>query len=114
MSELRCHVIATRETGGSVWSFYLVNDGESAIGEATLEAVNYEFGDAYRGGETPNKIVRNLAPGERALVWTDDGSSEMRTDLWVRIASVKLLFEFPRLYRQTGTMLESLPMVVLE
>ena len=114
--ELKCRVVATREPDSRLWSFYLVNDGESAIESAALEAVKYEWGDQYHGGESPDVHVTNLAAGERALVWKDDGSSEMRTDLWLRFVhsgeETFLLFEFPKLYRQTGTTLIAEPVKV--
>lgn len=101
---LCCRVVATRIPGSSSWEFRLVNDGDTEIESATLEAVKYEWGDHYMGGESPHVQVRSLAPGAQAHIWTDDGTSEMRTDLWVRIrkagGDVWLLFEFPKLHRQ--------------
>ena len=109
-------IVATREPDSPLWSFYLVNDGDRAIDEAVLDAVKYEWGDQYLGEKSPDVRVAHLEPGARALIWTDDGSSEMRTDLWLRITiggvQQKALFEFPKLYRQTGTLLEALPMIV--
>jgi hypothetical protein len=58
--------------------------------------------------------IVDIAPGARALIWRDDGSSEARTDLWLRMThqgrETWLLFEFPKLYRQQGTLLEAHPM----
>ena len=106
-------MIATREPDSPLWNFHLINDGETAIETAVLEAVKYEWGDEYRGGESPAVRITNLAPGERALLWKDDGSSEMRTDLWLRFVQsgqeTILFFEFPKLYRQSGTMLIAAP-----
>lgn len=52
-------------------------------------------------------------PGARALLWRDDGGSEMRTDLWLLVSHRGVeawwLFEFPRLYRQQGTILVAHP-----
>jgi hypothetical protein len=60
--------------------------------------------------------VADLAPGGRALIWRDDGSSvtsELRTDLWLRVKhrglEAWLLFEFPKLHRQRGTTLIAHP-----
>ena len=112
--DFEVRIVATREPEASLWSFYLVNTGESAIEEAELTHVKYEFGDQYMGpGETPNVKVVDLAPGTRAHVWNDNGASEMRTDLWVRFkhrgTETWCYFEFPKLYRQTGTTLEAGP-----
>lgn len=98
-------MVATRDSGSPLWSFHLVNEGDAVIGSAELAAVKYDWGEQYVGGHTPNTVAREIAPGARALLWQDDGSSEMRTDLWVRIGETWLLFEFPRLYRQQGTSL---------
>ncbi len=79
------------------------------VDAAELKAVRFEWGDAYVGGESPDTRVAGLAPGARALLWQDDGGSEMRTDLWVRVtvrgAETWLLFEFTRLYRLQATTL---------
>ena len=105
-ADLSCRIVATRTPGSSSWLFHLVNDGDREIETAALEAVKYEWGDQYAGGESPHARVSGLAPGAQAHVWTDDGSSEMRTDLWLRVtrdgSDVWLLFEFPKLYRQAG------------
>ena len=109
-----CRIVATRESGSALWSFHLVNDGAETIARAELAAVRYEWGDQYVGGESPGVHVADLGPGDRALLWREDGSSEMRTDLWLRVTwqglETWLLFEFPRLYRQTGTTLVAHPM----
>jgi hypothetical protein len=111
--EPSCRIVATREAGSPLWSFYLINDGKTAIELAELAAVNYEWGDEYRGGESPAVRVINLVAGGQTLIWQDDGSSEMRTDLWIRIThrdqETILLFEFPKLYRQHGTTLVGHP-----
>ena len=111
--EFNCRIVATREPDSPLWSFYLHNEAATAIESVTLEAVKYEWGDQYRGGESPQVHFTNLAPGERVLLWKDDGSSEMRTDLWLRVANsgleTFLLFEFPKLYRQSGTILVAHP-----
>ena len=109
-----CRIVATRDENSRVWHFFLVNDDHTAIEQAVLAAVKYEWGDQYWGdGKSPNVAVTNLPPGGRALLWQDDGSSEMRTDLWLRVTHVGqetiLLFEFPKLYRQRGTTLVAHP-----
>ncbi len=110
------HVTATRLPESRRWSFYLINDGGMTIESAELAAVRYEWGDQYVGGESPGMRVVDLEPGAQALIWRDDGSSEMRTDLWVRVTDgtreTWLLFEFPRLYRQEGTTLIAHPTVM--
>jgi hypothetical protein len=109
-----CRIVATREPDSPLWSFHLVNDGAETIASAELAAVRFEWGDQYVGGESPGVRVADLQPGERALLWRDDGGSEMRPDLWLRLTwqglETWLLFEFPRLYRQTGTTLVAHPM----
>jgi len=111
-----CRIVATRAPGARVWEFCLVNDGETAIEAAVLEAVKYEWGDQYLGGESPRAQVANLAAGAQARIWTDNGSSEMRTDLWVRVTQrgtdTLLLFEFPKLYGQSGDTLIARPLKV--
>src|SRR5690606_4404430 len=109
-----CQIIATRDETSPVWRFFLVNAGDAPIERAVLAAVKYEWGDQYWGeGESPGVEVVDLLPGDRALIWEDDGSSEMRTDLWLRVAQgaqdVVLLFEFPKLYRQPRTTLTADP-----
>lgn len=112
-ADLQCRIVATREAGSPSWGFYLINDGGAAIESATLEAVRYEWGDQYGGGESPAVRVAGLEPGARAPIWRDDGSSETRIDLWLRVthrgAETWLLFEFPKLYRQKGTTLTAHP-----
>ncbi len=111
--DLQCRIVAARESDSPLWSFYLINDGGVAIEAAELTAVRYEWGDQYMGGESPGTRIADLEPGARALIWRDDGSSEMRTDLWLRLTHQELemwlLFEFPKLYRQTGTTLVAHP-----
>lgn len=108
---VRCRVEATRSPESPLWTFYLVNDGPDPIERAELVAVRYEWGDEYRGGEDPGVSVADLVPGASAEIWQDDGSSEMRIDLWVGITQGGQvswrLFEFPKLYRQQGTKLVS-------
>ena len=109
----RLRVVAERELDSRMWIFYLINDGGTMIESCELAAVRYEWGDQYVGGESPIVRLANLGPGARALIWRDDGSSEMRTDLWLRVTHqglhAWLVFEFPRLYRQTGTTLVAHP-----
>jgi hypothetical protein len=106
-------VVATREPESRLWTFHLVNDGPTPLASATLEAVKYEWGDEYRGGESPKLRVQALAPGAEAIIWHDDGRSEMRTDLWLTVTQggveTWLYFEFPKLYRQQATTLISHP-----
>lgn len=98
-------VVAERESGGRLWNFYLSNVGNAPLRSAVLEQVAYEWGDQYMDKKTVDKRVKNLAPGERALVWQDDGSSELRTDLWFRAGGKRWLASFPKLYRQQGNTL---------
>ena len=111
--KLQCRIVATREPDSPLWTFFLINDGDETIESAELKAVRYEWGDRYVGGESPGGCIADLAPGARAVIWQNDGSSEMRTDLWLRVthhgAETWLLFEFPRLYRQQGTTLIAHP-----
>jgi hypothetical protein len=111
--DLPYRVVAERERDSPVWSFYLVNDGDATLQSGELAAVKYEWGDQYVGGESPDLRFADIAPGARTLIWQDDGSSEMRTDLWLRLTheglDTWLYFEFPRLYRQTGTTLVAHP-----
>ena len=104
-------IVADREPDSRLWRFFFVNDGETVVEAAELKAVRFEWGDAYVGGESPDTRVAGIAPGARALLWQDDGGSEMRIDLWVRVAEhgaeTWLLFEFPRLYRLQATTLEA-------
>jgi len=109
-----CRIVATRDSNSPVWHFHFVNDGQAPIERAVLSAVRYEWGDQYVGeGASPNVVVTNLSPGGQAPIWQDDGSSEMRTDLWLRVThlgqEIILLFEFPKLYRQRGTTLVAHP-----
>lgn len=113
---LPCRVVAEREGTSPWWSFYLVNDGGTTIESVELTAVRYEFGDQYLGGTSPGTRIDRLEPGARGLLWRDDGGSEMRTDLWLRVArqdqEIWMLFEFPRLYKQTETTLVAGPITV--
>ena len=109
----KCHVVGTREPDKRLWTFYLVNDDETAIEKAEMKEVRYEFGDQYLGGKSLDLTVRDLAPGSKAPVWTDNEAAEMRTDLWIRVTHRGvvswMLFEFPNLYRQTVTILTAHP-----
>jgi hypothetical protein len=111
--DLECRIVAAREPDSRLWTFSLINDGRSPIESAELAAVRYEWGDQYLGGESPGTQIGGLAPGVGAPIWRDDGSSEMRTDLWVRVRHQGLeswlLFEFPKLCRQTATTLVARP-----
>ena len=70
-----CQIIATREGTSPVWRFFLVNTGDGPIERAVLAAVKYEWGDQYWGeGESPGVEVVDLLPGDRALIWEDDGT----------------------------------------
>jgi hypothetical protein len=112
-ADLQCRIVAEREGDTPWWRFHLVNGGAATIESAELAEIRYEWGDQYVGGESPRVRVADVAPGDRAVLWRDDGSSEMRTDLWIRLmhhgVEIWLLFEFPRLYRQTGTTLVADP-----
>ena len=109
----KCHVVGTREPDKRLWTFYFVNDDETAIEKVEMKEVRYEFGDQYLGGKSTHVEVRDLPPAGKTLVWTDDGGAEMRTDLWIRVThrgvESWMLFEFPNLYRQTVTTLTAHP-----
>lgn len=49
---IRCRVAACREdlNDGNVWSFYLMNDSAATLNSATLEQIDYEWGDDARPG----------------------------------------------------------------
>jgi hypothetical protein len=103
---MKCRVVACREAldDGKEWSFYLINDGADPLDSAVLDWVSYEWGD-MGNSEDADVRVTGLAPGAHALIWRDDGSgAELRMDLSVRVQSrgreAKMLFEFPKLYRQ--------------
>jgi len=109
---IRCRVAACREVldDGKEWSFYLINDSKAPLDSAVLDQISYEWGD-LGNNELADVQVTGLGAGAHALVWRDDGSgAELRMDLSlvVRIGDreVRLLFEFPKLYRKT-----SLPLV---
>ena len=104
---VRCRVAACREEldDAMEWSFYLLNDGGAALDHVVLYEVGYEWGGAANS-ETVDRRVTNLAPGDHALIWRDDGSgAELRMDLWLRVRvrgrEARLLFEFPKLYRKS-------------
>ena len=91
---------------GKEWSFYLINNGNAPVDSAVMNGVSYEWGD-LRSGEAADVRVTALAPGAYALIWRGDSSgAELRMDLslLVRIGDreVRLLFEFPKLYRKTN------------
>lgn len=105
---IRCRVAACREAlgDGKEWSFYLINDSDAPLDSAVLQKISYAWGD-LGNSESADVHVTGLAAGAHALIWRDDGSgAELRMDLSlvVRIGNreVRLLFEFPKLYRKTG------------
>ncbi|MBW3565528.1 MAG: hypothetical protein KY459_12450 [Acidobacteria bacterium] len=112
VSSISCRVVAAREDDSRWWSFYLINDEDSPLGSAVLDKVCYEWADQYLETKEPNECVMNLAPGDRARIWRDDGESETRIDLWLTIEHRgqrgRFLFEFPKLYKQTGNHLDGL------
>lgn len=106
MGIVRCRIAACRESldDGNEWSFYLINDGADPIDLAVLDRVSCEWGDVGNS-EKADVRVSDLAPGAHVLLWRDDGSgAELRMDFsmrtQVRGREAKMLFEFPRLYRQ--------------
>ena len=110
---IRCRMAACREDldDGKEWSFYLLNDGQSALDSAVLHEIGYEWGD-MGSSETPDVRIGDLAPGAHALVWRDDGSgAELRMELSLRARvrgrEVRLRFEFPKLYNQRNPRLVS-------
>jgi hypothetical protein len=111
--EPRCLMRGTREAGSPLWSFYFINEGFTPFESVDFVAVKYEWGDEYMGGEPLTGGIVDMAPRASALVWQDDGASEMRTDLWIRLTDRGLdswlLFEFPKLYRQEGIKLSAGP-----
>src|SRR5215470_3031171 len=96
--EPSCHVLATREPDSPLWTFHFVNDDETAIESVELVAIKYEWGDQYVGGKSPAVAVADIEPGARVPICQDDGSSETRVDLWLRVThrglETWLLFEF--------------------
>jgi hypothetical protein len=109
---IRCRVAACREAldDAKEWSFYLINDCDTPLDSAVLDQISYEWGDSGNS-EAANVHVTGLAAGAHALIWRDDGSgAEVRMDMSLlvrrRDREVRLLFEFPKLYRKT-----SLPLV---
>lgn len=103
---MKCRVAACREAldDGKEWSFYLINDSADPLDLAVLDRVSYEWGD-MGNSEDADVRVAGLAPGAHALIWRDDGSgAELRMDLCVRAQvrgrDVRMLFEFPKLYRK--------------
>ena len=104
---IRCRVAACRRSldDGNGWSFYLINDSETALELAMLDKVGYEWGDSGNS-VVANVRVTDLVPGAQALIWHDDGSgAELRMDLsllvQMRGREVRLQFEFPRLYQKS-------------
>ena len=105
---IRCRVAACREAldDGKEWSFYLINDSEVSLDLAVLYSIGYEWGD-WGNVEAAEVNVTDLAPGENALIWRDDGSgAELRMELSLRMRvrgrEVQLQFEFPKLYRMSN------------
>ena len=103
---IRCRIAACNEAldDGRSWSFYLLNDGNSALTSVVLYSVGYEWGDWGSSRDVDVRLT-GLAPGANALVWRDDDSgAETRIDLSLRVTAdgreVTLNFEFPKLYRQ--------------
>lgn len=111
--EPRCHVIAAREAESRSWRFYFVNDSETAMESVELVAIKYEWGDQYVGGRSLRVIITGVQPEAPRLICEDDGSSETRVDLWLRVmqrdVETWLVFEFPKLYLQKRTTLVSYP-----
>ncbi len=104
---IRCRVAACREAlgDGKEWSFYLINDSDALLDSAVLNQISYEWGDSGNS-EAADVQVTGLAVGAHALIWRDDGSGaelRMELSLLVRMGDreVRLLFEFPKLYRKT-------------
>jgi hypothetical protein len=98
-------MVACREalSDGNEWSFYLINDSDTEIASALLSNICYEWGD-FANNELVSSRVTNMAAGEHALLWRDDGSgAELRMIFsvlaYVADREISLSFEFPRLYR---------------
>lgn len=112
VSPISCRVVADREGDSRWWSFCLINDEDSPLGSAVLDKVCYEWGDQYLETKKPNERVKNLAPGDQARIWRDDGESETRIDLWLTIKhrgqKKRFVFGLPKLYKQTGNHLDGL------
>ena len=109
---VRCRMAACREKldDGKQWSFYLINDNAVSIDTAVLYEVAYEWGD-WSNDELTDVRITSLAPGGHIVIWRDDGSgAELRMELSVQVqlggSTVRLQFEFPKLYR-----LRNLPLV---
>lgn len=88
------------------WSFYLINDSDTHIDSAVLSTIWYEWGDLATK-ESVCSRVNNLAAGEHALIWRDNGDgTEFRMTLSIRACvgerEVNLNFEFPKLYHLTN------------
>ena len=99
-------MVACRESlnDGKQWSFYLINDSDTHIDSAVLNDIWYEWGD-LANNESVSSHVTNLAAGEHALIWRDDGDGTEFRMVFSVIAcigerEVNLSFEFPKLYRQ--------------
>jgi len=102
---VRCRMVACREKldDGKQWSFYLINDNDVPIDAAVLFEVAYEWGHLGNSELTDVRIT-DLPPGGHALIWRDDGSgAELRMELSMHVqlggSTVRLQFEFPKLYR---------------
>jgi hypothetical protein len=105
VERIRCRVAACRESPASAgrWCFYLINDGDAPLDSAELYRVSTEWGD-FGHSQAADVRVSGLAPGGHAPIWRDDGEFRIELALLVRAGGreVRLTFEFPRLYRQTG------------
>lgn len=103
-AKIRLRVAACHEAreDGKTWSFYVINDSDVVLDSVSLESVAHEWGDVSHG-KAPDFRVRDLSPGEHALIWRED-EDEFRIDLSVLVRSgtrqVRLTFEFPKLYQQ--------------
>jgi hypothetical protein len=103
---IRCRIAACPEAleDGKQWSFYLINDSANPLDLAVLEKVAFEWGD-WVSNETADARITDLQPGAAALLWRgDDSGAELRMDMSVLVhmrgREVRLLFEFPMLYRK--------------
>lgn len=104
--KIACRMAACREAlnDAKEWSFYLINDSPSPIQCLVLKRVSSEWG-SQSAVEAKDVVVGDVAVGEHALVWRDDGSgAEFRMTVHVQLEmggrATALSFEFPKLYRQ--------------
>jgi hypothetical protein len=82
------------------WTYYLLNDTDTAIESCVLELVGYEWGD--NGSTRPlNRPLGSLGPRSWRKIWRD-ASSEVQEWLELEVTSAgssrRLMFEFPRMY----------------